>query len=586
MTGRLFPTVPLKLAEIVDLIVSKSGKSKEDVLQLIEAKKKELDGYVTDEGAASLVARELDLDLFESQVTPELKLSVRDLVAGMTGVSINVKVNRIYPVRTFQRKQGGEGQVASIIGNDSTGSIRVTFWNKHTQPIEDHEFDEGDILRVINGRVRTGLRDQLELHLGGGSRIMINPPDVDVKDFPDEVMTFTKIQSLQEGMGDVFVEGEVIAKYRITSFQRGDSEGTVANLSIRDETGRTRLVLWDEQSDWFNKLSVNDMVRIESGYVRLDQNNAPEIHVGRRGRIQQIGKSSSTPADPAQPQLLKDLKPGDYANSIGVIVIENQGISSFTRRDGQEGKRLVLTLADESGRVRAVAWGKAAENLTKLKKGTTLLLEGVNCRTGLRQDLELHINETTQVHQNPPNLEINNPSNNFLGTESSPAPNQVIANVVEGNFVTIRGTIVQVVHQKSVYDSCPKCFKKVSESNSTITCPKCGKIPHSEPRLIAKIVVDDGTENIRASLIGASAEKLFGINGKAAKKLISESGNEDEPVRQVEETLLGKEIKISGRINLNTFSNELELSVSEISDVDPLELANQLESDLERKAQR
>ena len=201
--------MPLKLAEIVDLIVSKSGKSKEDVLQLIEAKKKELDGYVTDEGAASLVARELDLDLFESQVTPELKLSVRDLVAGMTGVSINVKVNRIYPVRTFQRKQGGEGQVASIIGNDSTGSIRVTFWNKHTQPIEDHEFDEGDILRVINGRVRTGLRDQLELHLGGGSRIMINPPDVDVKDFPDEVMTFTKIQSLQEGMGDVFVEGEV-----------------------------------------------------------------------------------------------------------------------------------------------------------------------------------------------------------------------------------------------------------------------------------------------------------------------------------------------------------------------------------------
>jgi predicted house-cleaning noncanonical NTP pyrophosphatase (MazG superfamily) len=42
----------LKLAEIVELIVSKSGKSKEEVAKLIEAKKKELDGYVTDEGAA------------------------------------------------------------------------------------------------------------------------------------------------------------------------------------------------------------------------------------------------------------------------------------------------------------------------------------------------------------------------------------------------------------------------------------------------------------------------------------------------------------------------------------------------------
>ncbi|MFX1491493.1 MAG: DUF2240 family protein, partial [Promethearchaeota archaeon] len=90
----------LKLAEIVDLIVTKSGKSKDEVLKLIEAKKKELNGYVTDEGAASLVARELDLDLFERQPTPELKLTIRDLVAGMTGVSLNLKVLRIYPVRT------------------------------------------------------------------------------------------------------------------------------------------------------------------------------------------------------------------------------------------------------------------------------------------------------------------------------------------------------------------------------------------------------------------------------------------------------------------------------------------------------
>ncbi len=579
--------MPLKLAEIVDLIVTKSGKPKEEVLQLIEAKKKELNGYVTDEGAASLVARELDLDLFESQATPELKLTIRDLVAGMTGVSINVKVIRIFPVRTFQRKQGGEGQVASILGNDATGSIRVTFWNKHTQPIEDKEFDEGDILRIINGRVRTGLRDQLELHLGGGSRIMINPPDVDSKDFPDEVISLTKIKALQEGMSDVFVEGEIIVKYRITSFKREDSEGTVANLALRDETGRTRLVLWDEQSDWFNKLSVNDRIRIESGYVRLDQNNEPELHLGRRGRLQQLSSTSEQPAkQPSKPQLLKDLKPGDYANTVGVIVIENQGLSSFTRRDGQEGKRLVLTLADNSGRVRAVAWGKAAENLADIKNGATLLLAGVSCRSGLRPELELHINESTEVLQNPPDLKIKNPSENFVGTGQTKVPNQVLAKVREGNFVSVRGTIVQIIHQKSVYDSCPKCYKKVSQSNSTITCPKCGKISQSEPRLIAKIVIDDGTENIRASLIGGSAEKLFGIAGSAAKTLITESGNEDEPVRQVEEKLLGKEIVLSGRINLNTFSNELELSVNDVSDADPHEVANQLLDDLKRKVQR
>lgn len=578
----------LKLAEIVELIVTKSGKSKDKVLQLIEGKKKELNGYVTDEGAASLVARELNLDLFEREPTPELKLTIRDLVAGMTGVSLNVKVTRIFPPRTFQRKQGGEGKVANIIGNDSTGSIRVTFWNKHTQPIEDKEFDEGDIIRIINGRVRTGLRDQLEIHLGGGSRIMVNPPDIDPKDFPDAKISLMTLNTLKEDMSDVNVEAIVITKYRVSTFSRGESEGTVASLAIRDDTGRTRLVLWDEQSQWFSKLSVNDRIRIESGYVRLDRNNEPELHLGRRGRIQQIGSAPDQPSEKklTSPQALNELKPGDFPHSVGVVVVENQGVSTFTRRDGQEGKRLVLLLADKTGKVRAVAWGSATDRLADVKEGTILLLEGVSCRAGLRQELEIHINESTQVQQNPPKLKIRTPSESFLRVGTSETEHQILANVTEGNYVTVRGTIVQVFHQKSVYDSCPKCFKKVSVSKSTITCPKCGKIPKLEPRLIAKIIIDDGTENIRASFIGRSAEKLFGMNSAKAKTLIEKSANEDEPVRIVEETLLGKEVTVSGRINLNDFSNELELSVNDLSDVDPVEVATQLMSDLERKAQR
>jgi ssDNA-binding replication factor A large subunit len=464
----------------------------------------------------------------------------------------------------------------------------VTFWNKHTQPIEDQEFDEGDILRVINGRVRTGLRDQLEIHLGVGSRIMINPPDVDSKDFPDDMITLSKINTFAEGMNDVHTEVNVVAKYRVTTFSRGDSDGTVASLAIRDDTGQTRLVLWDEQSEWFNKLSLNDSIRIESGYVRLDRNNEPELHLGRRGRIKIISSApdQSSSVKPSLLQNLKDLNPGDFAGAIGVVVLENQGLSTFTRRDGREGKRLVFILADKTGKVRSVAWGQAAERLADVDAGTILLVEGASCRSGLRQELEIHINESTQVIQNPPNLEIPKPSDIFLMGGKSDAPHQVIANIIEGNFVTVRGTIVQVIHQKSVYDSCPSCFKKVSISNSTISCPKCGEIPQSEPRLIAKIIIDDGTENIRASLIGTSAEKLFGISAKEAKKLIEKSGNEDEPVRRVEDTLLGKEVNLSGRISLNNFSNELEISVNEISDVNALETIKQLMDIHERKVKR
>jgi len=220
-----------------------------------------------------------------------------------------------------------------------------------------------------------------------------------------------------------------------------------------------------------------------------------------------------------------------------------------------------------------------------VKPGTHLLLEGVGSRQGLQNDIELHINESTQVTHNPPNLDIQQPSTEPLIATQSMSSFHILANVTEGNTVTIRGTIVQVFHQKSVYDSCPKCYKKVTVSGTTITCPKCGVLKQSEPRLIAKIVVDDGTENIRASFFGQTAELLFGMSGNEAKALIEQSGNEAEPAIHVEEALLGKEVVLTGRISLNNFSNELELSVNNIATVDPVEIATSLANTLERNVE-
>jgi replication factor A1 len=577
--------VSLKLADIVDLIVTKSGKSKEEVSRLIEAKKKELDGYVTDEGAASLVARELDLDLFEKQPSPELRLSVRDLVAGMSGVTLNLRVLRIFPLRTFARKQGGEGKVASLVAADATGSIRVALWDSHTKPIEDHEIDEGDVIRIINGRVRTGLRDQLELHLGAGSRMMANPPDFDPKELPNAAVTSVTISSLKEGMGDVNLSATVTAKGRKTTFKRGEAEGTVASLSVGDKTGSTRLVLWDEQADWFEKLEAGDGIRVESGYVRLDRNNVAEVHVGRRGRVTKTaggGKSSSLPS--LNPLPLREFHPGNFG-SVEVKVIANNGVSSFVRRDGSEGKRLVLMLADASGQARAVAWGGAADQLADVAKGSILRLESVACRAGLRQELEVHINDSTHIIRNPPGVKIGSASAELIQVDRIDQPLQWLADVAEGNTVTIRGTVVQVGHQRCVYDACPNCSRKVSLAGKGVTCPKCGSIPRSEPRLIAIVVLDDGTENMRARLIGTPAEKLLGITGAQAKKIIEEAGREDEPVVRVEDSLLGREVILSGRVRLNNFSNELELAVAAFQEPKATDVANRLIKELERKVQ-
>jgi ssDNA-binding Zn-finger/Zn-ribbon topoisomerase 1 len=359
----------------------------------------------------------------------------------------------------------------------------------------------------------------------------------------------------------------------------------VASVSISDETGSTRLVLWDEQAEWFDKLEVGDTIRIESGYVRLDRNNTTELHLGRRGRITQTaGKGPTSPSLPPQVMQLRNLRPGDFA-TVEVAVVANEGISSFVRRDGREGKRLVLTLADESGRVRAVAWGGAADELASVAKGTILRIENVGFRVGLRQELELHISDSTRVMRNPPGARIDSLGSELVQVDRIDQPIQALADVTEGNAVTIRGTIVQVGHQRCVYDACPKCSRKVSQGGKGATCPKCGSIPRSEPRLIAIVGLDDGTENMRARLIGAPAERLLGMTAVEAKAVVEDSGRDDEPIARVEDGLLGKEVIVSGRVRLNNFSNELELAVAALQEPKAADIANRLIKELERKVQ-
>ena len=67
-----------------------------------------------------------------------------------------------------------------------------------------------------------------------------------------------------------------------------------------------------------------------------------------------------------------------------------------------------------------------------------------------------------------------------------------------------------------------------------------------------------------------------------AKTMIEESGNEDEPITRLEDSLLGREIIITGRVSLSNFSNELEISVSEVQDANPVEISSQLVEKLKR----
>ena len=92
-----------------------------------------------------------------------------------------------------------------------------------------------------------------------------------------------KIKELEDGMRIVNVVAKVIEKSdpREVHSRTKDTTYNVADAVISDETGTTKLTLWNEQIDQVN---VNDTIKIENGYVTSFRGEI-QLNVGRYGTL-------------------------------------------------------------------------------------------------------------------------------------------------------------------------------------------------------------------------------------------------------------------------------------------------------------
>jgi len=89
-------------------------------------------------------------------------------------------------------------------------------------------------------------------------------------------------------MRKVQVVGKIIEKPEAREVTlRTGQKARVADLTLEDDSGQIKLTLWDEQID---KVEVNDIVRIENGYVNSYKGEI-RLNVGRFGKLEVIGKA-------------------------------------------------------------------------------------------------------------------------------------------------------------------------------------------------------------------------------------------------------------------------------------------------------
>lgn len=366
--------ISMELEEIITKIVAETGMGEEEVQVKIEEKQKELGGLVTPIGAAHIIANEAGINLLEGY-SVENDLKIENIIPGMGSVDIAGRVTRIFPVREFERKDKSKGKVASIILADGTGSIRVVFWGKHADLLEEGKIEEGDVLRIKKAYTKENINGEAEVHLGIRARVIINPKDVAGDEIPLPEDRQKKIKELEDGMGSVDVVAKVMRIYDVREFEREDkTRGKVVNLLIGDETGSARLVLWDEDVALVEegKIGEGDVLKILRGYVK-SRFEEPEVNVGRYGKVvinpgeevEAIQQVSAAPWAGAERKNIGDLRQGDRAEIRGALLEIYESLRVFDRDNGK-GMVVNAVIDDGTGNMRAAFYDKMAEALLNI----------------------------------------------------------------------------------------------------------------------------------------------------------------------------------------------------------------------------
>jgi len=206
-------------------------------------------------------------------------------------------------------------------------------------------------------------------------------------------------------------------------------------------------------------------------------------------------------------------------------------------KGGKEGKIGSFLLGDDTSNVRVVLWDINHIDLIEkgeLKEGDVIEITNGNIRNG-----EMHLSSFSDVKHSNEKIENVETERVFaFGRFKDASP---------GKNMKVRAVIVQTFE--------PRYFE--SKQNP------------GEKGVLLNIVLDDGTENIRAVLFGETIKKL-GLSDEEIFSL--------EKFIEKKNELLGEEKFFAGNFRTNAFFNNLEMVIDEVEEINADELVKELEA--------
>jgi ssDNA-binding replication factor A large subunit len=209
-----------------------------------------------------------------------------------------------------------------------------------------------------------------------------------------------------------------------------------------------------------------------------------------------------------------------------------------------------MIIADETGTMRVTMWHDQTSHLEKLKEGDIVALKNLYVRDN-RGQLELHMNERSEVSINPEGVSIN---------VVEPVVTRKRIDTLQENqtHVEVLGTIVQTFEPR-FYEICPECKRRARPTEKGIECQTHGVVT-PDFGYVLNLVIDDGSGNIRSVFFNETVRDLLQLDASTVLAYKDNVTGFDE----VKMKLLGTVVKVTGRVTRNSMFDRLEFSVNQV----------------------
>jgi len=559
----------MKAEAYINKIIEGTGLTRKEIQEMVDDKKKELKGLISEEGALFVIARELGVDVKEENkdLLQDIDLNIADITENMKNINITGRIKEIYNVNKFNKADGGTGYVGSFLLHDKTGDVRIVLWDDNVNIFNEDNFEQNELIKIINGIAKKGRFSDKEIHISRFGKIILSPDDVDYKKYPKVKFELINVNDVNLNLKSISLEGKLIQMSSIREFTRKSGEiGKVGSISLLDSTGSIRITFWNEDTEKLKALQVNDIISISNLNPRLSNLDSKTID---------MFASKNTTIKKSQKKI--EIEVGLIQNIIKLQ--ERKGVVSFkgkitslddlkeiTSKSGEILSLLGFVISDATDWIRATLWRETAEDFSeKLSVGQGLILKNVM----LRFNNFSQRNEISTINDSSIDLidlEIENlKTYDFTkrSQDTSYSGNYAkIDSINNPGIVEIKGYIARELNNITIYEACTKCMKKVDNCDCEIR-------EKTEFRMIVNLIIDDGSGSIRTTFMGEKAEKLIGVETDKLVQ-IRETPDFEKFLEKKSSEILGKDIVIKGKAKFSDYSSSYEISVfdSKYLDID------------------